>query len=263
MNYQSIIYQKKEGLVYLTLNRPRTGNLVDDGLVAELARACQQVNEDEEARAVILTGAGDAFSLGQDTAWLSQLEKAGPDTMGLKGWSPAALASKAITGLNMPSIAAINGDAVGAGLELALACDLRVAAEGARLGFPDIPQGLIPSGGGTQRLPRLVGRDRALEMLLTAEPVDVAEAFRIGLVNLVVARPQVMAAAEKLAQRILSRGPIAVRYAKEAVHKGLEMTLEQGLRLEADLSFILQTTKDRAEGIKAFLEKRPPQFKGE
>jgi enoyl-CoA hydratase len=183
--------------------------------------------------------------------------------VGLKGRSPAAISSKSIAGLSVPSIAAINGDALGGGLELALACDLRVAAEGARLGFPDTSNGLIPSGGGTQRLPRLVGRGKALEMLLTAQPVDAAEASRIGLVNMVVARSQVMATAEKLAQRILSRGPMAVRYAKEAVQKGLEMTLEQGLRLEADLSFILQTTRDRDEGIKAFLEKRPPKFKGE
>ena len=263
MTFQSVIYRKNEGLVYLTLNCPGTGNLINDGLAAELAQACQEVNEDEKARAVIITGAGDAFSLGLDPAWFSQFEKAGNGPVGLKGRSPAAISSKSIAGLSVPSIAAINGDALGGGLELALACDLRVAAEGARLGFPDTSNGLIPSGGGTQRLPRLVGRGKALEMLLTAQPVDAAEASRIGLVNMVVARSQVMATAEKLAQRILSRGPMAVRYAKEAVQKGLEMTLEQGLRLEADLSFILQTTRDRDEGIKAFLEKRPPKFKGE
>jgi len=152
---------------------------------------------------------------------------------------------------------------VGQGLELALACDIRIAAEGAKFCLPHTSYGLIPSGGGTQRLPRLVGKGKALEMVLTAEPVDAEEAFRIGLVNKVVPSEKVLSEAEEVAKGITTKGPIALRYAKEAVNKGLDLTLEQGLRLEADLYFLIQTTADRMEGIRAFLEKRPPQFRGE
>jgi enoyl-CoA hydratase len=161
------------------------------------------------------------------------------------------------------AIAAINGDAWGEGLELALSCDIRIASEGARFCLPHTGYGLIPGGGGTQRLPRLVGKGKALEMTLTAEPIDAQEAFRTGLVNKVVPHDELLQEVEELAGRIIARAPIALRYAKEAVNKGLDLTLEQGLRLEADLYFLIQTTDDRMEGIRAFLEKRSPQFKGE
>jgi enoyl-CoA hydratase len=164
--------------------------------------------------------------------------------------------------LPQPVVCAINGDAFGAGLELALACDVRIASEGASFALPDISLGLLPVAGGTQRLPRLVGRGKALEMVLTGEPVDAQEALRIGLVG-AVAPPEVLATvAEAVASRIAERGPLAVRYAKEAVSRGIDMPLEQSLRYETDLTVILQTTEDRAEGVKAFLEKRRPEFKG-
>jgi enoyl-CoA hydratase/carnithine racemase len=158
---------------------------------------------------------------------------------------------------------AVNGDALGQGLELVLAGDIRVASENATFGFPDTAFGLIPQDGGTQRLPPLVGKTKALEMLFTAEPIDVQEARRIGLVNKVVSQEELMPTVMGLATTMTSKGPIALRYAKEAVHKGLDLTLAQGLRLEADLYLLLQTTRDRTEGIRAFLEKRTPQFKGE
>lgn len=172
-------------------------------------------------------------------------------------------AASSIGGLKIASIAAINGDALDQGLELALACDLRIAAEGASLGFSHLSKGIIPWDGGTQRLPRIVGRSRALELFLTGRLVQAEEACRIGLVNKVVPLEELQDAAQEMASAISSGAPIAVQYIKEAVHKGADMTLEQGLNLEADLSFILQSTNDRREGVQAFLNKRKPKFSGE
>jgi enoyl-CoA hydratase len=164
--------------------------------------------------------------------------------------------------MGQPVICALNGDATSAGLELALACDVRLAAQGARFTLPETAQGLIPMAGGTQRLARLVGRAHALRLLLLAEPIDAEEALRIGLVSAVFPPDNLIAEAEALAGRMASRGPIALRYAKEAVRRGLEQPLDQALRFETDLTVILQTTEDRAEGVRAFLEKREPKFKG-
>jgi enoyl-CoA hydratase/carnithine racemase len=159
-------------------------------------------------------------------------------------------------------IAAISGDVIGQGLELALACDLRIASETSHFGLPQIKTGHLPSDGGTQRLSRLVGRGKGLEMILTGEIIDAQEALRIGLVNKVVPKKDLMEVTMKMAQEMASRGPIALRYIKEAIYKGMDMTLEQGLRLEADLYLILHTTKDRTEGIQAFRGKRKPKFEG-
>jgi enoyl-CoA hydratase/carnithine racemase len=164
--------------------------------------------------------------------------------------------------LPQPVVCAINGDATGAGLELALACDVRIAAEGANFSVPEISLGLLPLAGGTQRLPRLIGRGKALEMILTGDPIDAQEALRIGLVSAVVLHDYLLSEAEAIASRIAARGPLAVRYAKEAIARGFEMPLEQALRFETDLTIILQTTEDRAEGVRAFLEKRKAEFKG-
>jgi enoyl-CoA hydratase/carnithine racemase len=161
------------------------------------------------------------------------------------------------------TIAAIDGVAMGEGLELALACDVRIASDRASFCLPHTAHGLIPSGGGTQRLPRLVGKGKALEMILTAEPIDAEEALNIGLVSKVVSPAKLFSIVEEWADRITKQAPIALRYAKEAVNKGMDISLEQGLRLEADLYFLIQTTEDRMEGIRAFKEKRPPRFKGE
>jgi enoyl-CoA hydratase len=251
MPYKLLTYEKKEHVVRLTLNRPRAGNTINLELANELVDACRAVNQDDEVRVVILTGAGEAFCIGFDLTELRQ------------GENSASLSASAIAGINCPLIAVINGDALGAGLELALSCDIRICSENARFGFPETSYGLIPGGGGTQRLPRIVGKGKATEMILTAEPVDAAEACRIGLVSRVVPSQKLHDEAEEIARKLIARAPIAVRYAKEAVNKGMDLTLAQGLRLEADLSFLLQTTKDRAEGIKAFIEKRKATFRGE
>jgi enoyl-CoA hydratase len=213
----------------------------------ELTDVCRAIQCDEKISVVIVQGAGDVFSIGND-----------PEERDAK-----CDASGIIARLESVTVAAIDGVAMGGGLELALACDIRVASDRASFCLPHIAHGLIPSGGGTQRLPRLVGKGKALEMILTAEPIDAEEALNIGLISKVVSPSELSAVVEEWAEGITKQAPIALRYAKEAVNKGMDISLEQGLRLEADLYFLIQTTEDRMEGIKAFKEKRPPRFKGE
>ena len=258
MPYKTIIFERKEQVAWISLNRPRAGNIINLELANELVDACSAINQDDHVRVVVITGVGEVFCSGCDLAELRTIS-----TANLKRMNSASLSSKAVAGLNCPIIAAVNGDALGAGLELALSCDIRICSENARFGFPETSYGIIPGGGGTQRLPRIIGKGKAAEMVITAEPIDAKEAYRVGLVSKVVPRQKLETEAEEIAGKLVSRAPIAVRYAKEAVTKGMDMTLAQGLRLEADLSFLLQTTKDRAEGIKAFLEKRKATFKGE
>jgi len=247
MVYREIVQKKKDQIAYLTLDRPDADNAINQTIADEIADCCRKINEDDEVRVVVVTGNGKTFSSGESTDSVIN----------------SNAATNAIASLKCPVIAGINGDATGAGLELALACDIRFAADSAHFGFPEVSKGFIPSGGGTQRLPRIVGRGKALEMILTASMIDAKQAWDIGLVNRVFTLDELASAVEDLAHKIASKGPIAERYAKEAISKGMDMTLGQGLGLEADLSFLLQSTRDRAEGISAFLEKRTPEFKGE
>ncbi len=227
--------EKRGAVARLTLTRPT----FDAAFIGELADACEAVAADAHVRVVLLTAEGDLFSTGWDSPASAQ---------GSLGDPFGCLAE-----LSMPVVCA---------LKLALTCDVRIAAQGARFGLPDIAAGLLPMAGGTQRLPRLIGRGKALELILTGEPIDAAEALRVGLVGAVVPRDRLMAEAEGIANRIAERGPLAVQYAKEAISYGLEMPLEQAMRFETDLTIILQTTEDRAEGVRAFLDKRTPKFKG-
>ncbi len=252
MSYHTITYRVAGGVATVTLNRPRANNAVSIPLAQELTDACSVINRDDTIRVVIITGAGKAFSAGTAP---SRRRRDSPA-------SPLPQAANALSHLRCPVIAAINGDAIGQGLELALAADIRIAAETARLGLPHIASGLIPWDGGTQRLPRLVGRARALEILLTGEMVTAAEAYCMGLIKKMVPLAELPSVVAGIAQKIDTSAPLAARYAKEAVRQGMDLTLEQGLRLETDLYLLLQTTADRTEGITAFLEKRQPRFKG-
>jgi enoyl-CoA hydratase len=238
MSFRSLVLAKEERLAVITQEHPQEGNALSGGLAQELTEACALVSQDNEVWAVVLTAAGRSFCTGGD----------------------APYAVEAVAAIEKPVLAAIQGDALGMGLALACACDLRLAAPGARLGMPHLPG---HPGGLTQRLPRLVGRGRALEMLLMGGTVDAAQAYQYGLVNQVATGGDVTSLAREWARRLVAKAPIAARLAKEAVSKGMDLTLNQGLRLEADLYFLLHTTGDRAEGISAFLSKRPPQFKGD
>ena len=255
MVYRTLTLETRGPLALLRLARPEQGNPIDSAFLQELEDACVAINDDPEVRVAVLTAEGDAFSSGWDPAELTA------DSRQAK--SPRASPPFAcLEAMGQPVICALNGDATSAGLELALACDVRLAAQGARFTLPETAQGLIPMAGGTQRLPRLVGRAHALRLLLLAEPIDAEEALRIGLVSAVFPPDDLIAQSEALAGRMASRGPIALRYAKEAVRRGLEQPLDQALRFETDLTVILQTTEDRAEGVRAFMEKREPKFKG-
>lgn len=266
MNYKEIVYRKHHQVCTITLNRPDALNSIDSRTAQELVDAAEKVDEDSDLRAVVITGAGDrAFSVGMDLKELVEATEGIEDRPTLldirrrlwhyNPWERIARLSK-------PTIAAINGLALGGGLELALACDIRVASEEARFGFPEVRLGVIPARGGTQRLPRIVGRGKALEMILTGDTIDAIEAHRIELVSKVVPPGSLLTTAMDLAVKLANSAPIAIRFAREAVTKGLDMTFDQGLSLETDLYVLLQTTEDRSEGIRSFIEKRPPRFEG-
>ena len=251
-----ILYTQRDHVGFITMNQPETGNRIDLPMAQELAEVCARVNGDEDVYLVVLTGASDAFCSGGD---IQQLVSSRDNQEFPSRYSPA----EAVAAIDRPILAAINGEAIGEGLELALACDIRIASDNARFGLPQITTGTIPMDGGTQRLSRIVGKGMALELVLTGEICDARKALEMGLVNKVVSRDSLISEVEATAKTLAGKAPLAMRYAKEAVNKGLDLTLEQGLRLEADLYFLLHTTTDRTEGIRSFLEKRKPEYKGE
>lgn len=259
MSYNHIVLEKREGIAYATVNRPKVLNALNAETIGELEGAFLDLRNDDRIRAVIVTGAGDkAFVAGADINELAeQSPEAGKNTA-LRGQRLFNLIER----LGKPVIAAINGFALGGGCELALACALRIASEHATLGQPEVKLGIIPGYGGTQRLPRLVGKGAAMELILTGKMISAEEALRMGLVNKVVPQAELMPAAEAIAKEIMANGPVAVRYGLDAIHRGLEMTQEEGLFVEAALFGLLCTTEDMREGTRAFLEKRKPEFKG-
>ena len=259
MAFENLLYEKRNGIGYVTVNRPEKLNALNQKTMDELRECFEGIERDDEVRAVILTGAGEkAFVGGADINELAvQTPVEGKETS-VRGQKILDL----IEHLGKPVIAAINGYALGGGCELALACTIRIASENARLGQPEVKLGIIPGYAGTQRLPRLIGKGRALEMVLSGDPISAAEAYRIGLVNQVVPAQDLIATAEKLAQKILANAPLAVKFALEAVNHGLEMTEAEGQFLEANLFGLCCTTADMKEGTRAFLEKRPARFTG-
>ncbi len=243
----------------LTINRPKALNALNADTMREIADALDAVLETEDAQALVITGAGDrAFVAGADIGEFGNLEDVfGGREMALNGQDVMST----VAAMPITVIAAVNGFALGGGFELALACDLRVASRTAKFGLPEVGLGLIPGFGGTQRLPRLIGEGRALDLILTGRHVEADEALMLGLVNRV--GDDALAEAKKLASVIIKNGPVALGLAKEAVRRGLDVTLAEGLEIEADLFGMVSTTKDMREGTTAFLEKRKPNFKGE
>lgn len=254
---ETLLYHSEQGVAWVTLNRPMSRNRLNLRMATEFRGVCQQIMQDDNIRVVVLTGMGQDFCAGdEDDPSTPDSEKQLQDYL-----SPRRTAGF-IGAIEKPVVAMVNGDALGHGLEMALACDIRLASTDASLGMPQITQGTIPWDGGTQRLPRTVGRAWATDLLLTGRVIDANEALRIGLVHEVTSPDQLTKRAEQVSSTMAGLAPVAVRYAKEAVLKGMDMTLDQGMRLEMDLNLLLQTTEDRAEGLASFLERRQPHFTG-
>jgi enoyl-CoA hydratase len=259
MTYQTLLFDLRDGIAFITINRPDKLNALNDQVVGELAAVAERVATEAGIKGAVITGSGTkAFVAGADIA---DLAKQGPFDGKARASRGQAMLRRFET-CGKPVIAAVNGYALGGGCELAMACHLRIASENAKFGQPEVKLGIAPGYGGTQRLPRIVGKGNALYLILTAEMIDAREAHRIGLVNKVVPAGELLTAAEQTLRGILSMGPLAVRLSMEAVDQGFEMTLDQGLLLEANHFGLLAATHDMKEGLSAFLEKRPPKFEG-
>jgi len=270
MSDEKVLYEVKDRIAWITLNRPESLNAVNRDMVKAMVGFCRVAEEDPNVQVVIFRANGDrAFSVGGDikdrarnnAAAAEQTESPLVQRQAKHSAIPGTPAP-AIAAMNKITIALLHGYTVGTGLLMALACDIRIAAEGARLGVSEVRLGFMAGSGGTQRLPRLVGIPKALEICLSGELYDAAECHRIGLVNQLVPYDQLVAAGEKMAASFLKGAPLALRYIKEAIYKGSEMTLEQGLRYESDLQSMVMQTEDAKEGPRAFVEKRPANWKG-
>lgn len=260
MSYSHILFETDEhGIALITINRPDKLNALSSALILELRDAFDRLAQEASIRAAILTGAGEkAFVAGADIKELALLSAIEAREFALRGQQ----AFRLLETLAKPTVAAVNGYALGGGLELAMACTVRFASENAKLGQPEVKLGIIPGYGGTQRLPRLVGRGRALEMLLSGDPVAAAEAHRIGLVNAVVPQAELLGYSRSWLHKVLANGPLALGLVLESVDAGLDMGLEAGMRFEAAAFGLSAATEDRREGTRAFLEKRTPVFAG-
>ena len=257
-SYENLLFERRDRVALITINRPEKRNALNIQTRQEGAAVLEELREDEEVRVVVFTGAGDkAFIAGADIA-----EFAGRTAITQRDVMTARSLFTAIDTFPKPVIAMVNGYCLGGGCELALACDLRIASETASFGQPEINLGIIPGGGGTQRLTRLVGEGKAMEMILTGDIVDAKTAFTLGLVNMVVPAAALEAKTMEIANRIAEKSPIALRMAKEAVKTASRANLDEGLRREVDLFALCFSSEDKDEGVKAFLEKRKPNFKG-
>jgi enoyl-CoA hydratase/carnithine racemase len=259
LKLENVLYEKKGPIAYVTINRPKVLNALNAKTISELRSAFEDARDDSEVRGVVFTGTGDkSFAAGAD---ISEMANDTPLTAEQKTRSGQAL-TDLIEDLGKPVIAAVNGFALGGGCELSMASTIRIAAETARFGQPEVKLGIIPGYGGTQRLPRLIGKGRALQLILSGEFISAQEAYRIGLVNEIVPTANLIARAEAILKQIVSNAPIGVKYSIEAVNKGLDTSLPEGLLLEASLFAICVATEDKKEGTSAFLAKRAPQFQG-
>lgn len=257
-SYKTIRLDKGDGIGYLTLNRPEVRNAFNQEMIDELRDALRGIDRDEEIRVLIITGAGKAFQGGADIAELSVMEP-----MNILRWNEGIVRiNAALEKLRQPVIAAINGPAMGGGVELAISCTLRVIAESAKMALPEVKLGIIPGTGGTQRLPRLIGKGRAAELLLTGAAINARDAYDMGLVNKVAPDNKVVEAAEELARRIMANAPIAVEMAKDALEVGKDLPLEHAVQYSQKNCVTCFSTEDMKEGMAAFLEKRKPNFKG-
>jgi enoyl-CoA hydratase/carnithine racemase len=259
LNLANVLYEKKGAIAYVTVNRPKVLNALNTPTWKDLRTAFEDARDDTAIRGVILTGAGNkAFIAGADISELAHVAAFEAEQSSRFGQEVLDL----IENLGKPVIAAINGFALGGGCETAMACTIRIAVETAKFGQPEVTLGLVPGGGGTQRLPRLVGKGRALQLILSGEMISAQEAFRIGLANEVVPAADLITRAEAILNKIASNAPIAVKFALEAANKGLETSQAEGLLLEASYFGLCAATEDKKEGTTAFLEKRAPQFQG-
>jgi len=260
MEFKNLMVRKSDGVGWITVNRPDKLNALNVETVEELSVAFKEFNDDAEVKAVILTGAGDkAFVAGADISEFIHLDAEKGRRYALKGQE----LTRFIENFRKPVIAAINGYALGGGTEFALACHIRLASENAKMGQPEVKLGLIPGYGGTQRLSRLVGKGKAMELILSGKVIDAKEAREIGLVNKVVPALSLLSEAEAMARDIVKNAPLALEYAIQAINKGMDKTLDAGLELEADIFGRACSTEDSREGAKAFLEKRKPNFRGQ
>ncbi len=259
LTLENVLYEKKGATAYVTVNRPKVLNALNQRTWTDLRTAFEDARDDATVRGVIVTGAGDkAFIAGADISELAQITAVEAESSTRKGQAVLDL----IENLGKPVIAAVNGFALGGGCETAMACTIRVASENAKFGQPEVRLGIIPGAGGTQRLPRLVGKGRALQLILSGEIISAQEAYRIGLVNEVVPSSDLITRAESILAQINSNAPLAVKFSLEAVNQGLETSQSEGLLLEASLFAICAASEDKREGTSAFLEKRAPQFHG-
>jgi enoyl-CoA hydratase/carnithine racemase len=255
----NVVYEKKGAIAYVTVNRPKVLNALSKTTWADLRTAFEDARDDAEVQGAILTGAGNkAFIAGADISELAHATAIDAEQSSRFGQEVLDL----IENLGKPVIAAINGFALGGGCETAMACTIRIAVDNAKFGQPEVSLGLLPGGGGTQRLPRLVGKGRALQLILSGEMISAQEAYRIGLINEIVAAADLIPRAEAILNKIGSNAPVAVKFALEATNKGLETSQSEGLLLEASYFGLCAATEDKKEGTSAFLEKRAPQFHG-
>jgi enoyl-CoA hydratase len=258
MPYQHLLVSVQDRIATLTVNRPDKLNALNAALIGELREAIDEMQSRDDVGGIILTGGGRAFVAGADISELANVTALEGKRLARRGQE----IFRRFETSPKPTVAAVNGFALGGGCELAMACQIRIASEAAKFGQPEVKLGLIPGYGGTQRLPRLVGRGRALQLLLTGEMIDAQEAYRIGLVNRVVAADQLLPAATAMIQQMLMNAPLGVAACIDAVDRGVDMPLDDALMLEATQFGVLITTTDTAEGTRAFLEKRPPRFAG-